>query len=48
VPTVLTKRAQVQVSILVMCCKSAYSNCLWPTGHFTKTWQLVGHFQQNV
>jgi len=22
---------------------SAWSNCFWPTGHFTKTWQLAGH-----
>jgi len=24
--------------------KSAWSNYIWPTGHFTKMWQLAGHF----
>jgi len=23
---------------------SAWSNKVWPAGHFNKTWQLVGHF----
>ena len=25
----------------------AWSNYDWPTGHFTKSWQLARHFQQN-
>ena len=25
----------------------AWSNCFWPTGHFTKSWQFTGLFQQN-
>jgi len=25
----------------------AWSNYFWLTGHFTKMWQLAGHFQQN-
>jgi len=26
---------------------AAWSNYFWPTGHFTKTRQLAGNFQQN-
>jgi len=25
-------------------CKTAWTNCLCPSSHFTNTWQLVGHF----
>jgi len=25
---------------------SASSNYFWPTGHFTRTWQLAGLFQR--
>jgi len=24
---------------------TAWSNYFWPTGYFTKLWQLAGHFQ---
>jgi len=25
--------------------RAAWSNYFWPSGHFTKTWQLEGYFQ---
>jgi len=28
-------------------CTPVCSNYCWPTGNFTKMWQLAGHFQQN-
>ena len=27
--------------------KSAWANYFWSTSHFSKLWQLAGHFQQN-
>jgi len=34
-----------QKCLWVWCLISAWSNYFWPTGHFTKSWQLAGHFQ---
>jgi len=53
----LWSKLQLQklLNLLEMCEKEvfylgsrpAWSNYLWPTGHFTKTWQLAGHFQHS-